>query len=164
MLKIENLSKHFKDLKALDNISLDIKFNEITGLIGKNGAGKSTLIRTLVGLYKMDSGSMNVQHSGDLTKNNIGYLPEERGLYKKMSVTKYLKFCSELHEAFDYKEKLKFYLDLFSLTDKKSEQIENLSKGNQQKVQVIASIIHDPNLICKFRDSLQAILRAAREM
>ena len=147
MLKIENLSKHFKDLKALNNISLEIKKRSITGLIGKNGAGKSTLIRTLVGLYKVDSGSMNAQHSGDLSKNNIGYLPEERGLYKNMTVKKYLTFCSELHDVYDYKENLTFYLKMFSLDDKKNSKIETLSKGNQQKVQIIASIIHNPNLI-----------------
>ena len=150
-LEVKNLCKSFGKLKAVDDISFKIESNSIFGLLGRNGAGKTTTIRMMLDIYKPDEGEIlfNGLSINDDFKNNIGYLPEERGLYKNMKVLDTLLYLAELKDKKGKKIKKSAleYLEKFELLDRKNSKIEDLSKGNQQKVQFISTIIHDPDLI-----------------
>ncbi len=151
MLTVENLVKKFKDKTAVDNISFIAEQGKIFGLLGPNGAGKTTTIRTVLNIIKPTSGKIlfnNEPIRRDFL-DNVGYLPEERGLYKKSKVMDIILYFSELKgltrsvaskNAKEWMEKL----NISSYSDKK---VEELSKGNQQKVQFIISVIHDPKLL-----------------
>lgn len=151
VLEVKELTKRFNSLTAVDKASFSVEDGEVFGLIGRNGAGKTTTIRMILNIYFPDEGE--VLFRGEKTKQNfkdiVGYLPEERGLYKKMKVIDMLLFLAELkgkkgHEvlksAIDYLEK-------FDLADRKNSKIEDLSKGNQQKVQFIGTILHNPDFL-----------------
>jgi len=150
-LEVKNLSKTFGDVKAVDNASFFVPEGSIFGLIGRNGAGKTTTIRMMMNIYMPDNGEVILRGTtvGQEFRNNVGYLPEERGLYKKMKVLDLLMFFAEIKgktgEA--VKKKALEYLKKFSLSDRKNAKIEDLSKGNQQKIQFIATILHDPDFI-----------------
>lgn len=150
-LEVRNLSKSFGNLKAVDNVSFAVPEGSVFGLIGRNGAGKTTTIRMMMNIYLPDSGEVILQGSkvGQDFKNQVGYLPEERGLYKKMKVLETILFFAELkgksgkaveNQALDY-------LKRFQLLDRKNSKLEDLSKGNQQKIQFVSTIIHDPEFI-----------------
>lgn len=150
-LEVKNLTKHFDLIKAVDNASFKIPEGSIFGLIGRNGAGKTTTIRMLMNIYMPTSGEIifrgrPVDHE---FRAKVGYLPEERGLYKKMKVLETILFFAELKglKGKDATKKAKEYLERFDLTDRINSKLEALSKGNQQKVQFIATIIHDPDFI-----------------
>ncbi|MFV0424865.1 MAG: ABC transporter ATP-binding protein [Bacilli bacterium] len=151
MLKIENLRMEFGNLVAVDDLSFQLDTGEILGLLGANGAGKTTTFRIILGILKQTSGE--VQYNGehiDLNKSSeIGFLVEERALLTKYTVYQQLKFFADLKGMNKNKvdEKIDYWLKHFSLSDKKNSKIKQLSKGNQQKIQFISAIIHEPKLI-----------------
>ncbi len=151
VLKIQNLSKNFGKIQAVKNINFTVPENSVFGLIGRNGAGKTTTIRMLMNIYLPDEGEILFQGEKiDSTfKDKVGYLPEERGLYKKMKVIDTLLFFAEIKGIINQKVKRKAfeYLERFALTDRANSKIEDLSKGNQQKIQFISTILHNPEFI-----------------
>lgn len=150
-LEVKNLSKSFDLLKAVDNVSFSVPEGSVFGLIGRNGAGKTTTIRMMMNIYMPDSGEVILRGSkiGQEFKDKAGYLPEERGLYKKMKIMETLLFFAELKgkTGRDVQARANEYLDRFELSDRKNSKLEDLSKGNQQKVQFITTILHDPEFI-----------------
>lgn len=150
-LEVKNLTKTFDSITAVENASFEVPEGSIFGLIGRNGAGKTTTIRMMMNIYMPDSGEVILRGTqvGQEFKNKVGYLPEERGLYKKMKVLDTLLFFAEIKGVTGkevYKKAME-YLERFDLLDRKASKIEDLSKGNQQKVQFIATILHDPEFI-----------------
>ena len=151
ILRIENLEKSFTDKKVLKGINLSIEKGKIFGLLGPNGAGKTTLIRIITNIIKQDNGSvfLNDEVLNDFHPKFIGYMPEERGLYKKMKVGEQLIYLIQL-KGFTEKEAKKMvldWMDKFEIRDWWNKKIEELSKGMQQKVQFIATIAHNPQLV-----------------
>lgn len=150
-LEVRNLTKTFDGITAVDNASFDVPEGSIFGLIGRNGAGKTTTIRMMMNIYMPDSGEVVLRGTkvGQEFKNKVGYLPEERGLYKKMKVLDTLLFFAEVKGVTgkEVNKKALDYLERFDLLDRKTSKIEDLSKGNQQKVQFISTILHDPEFI-----------------
>lgn len=151
MLTVERLGKSFKDKQIISNISFEVKQGEIMALLGPNGAGKSTTIRNIMGIMYPDEGAITFRNStnNEIPRNKIGYLPEERGLYKNVKVMDILLYLAELK---DYplnraKQRALEYLKKFGLEGKDNVSVEELSKGMGQKVQFIASILHEPELL-----------------
>lgn len=151
MLNVTNLTKHFGKTTAVRSVSLSVRPGEILGLIGQNGAGKTTTFRMLLNLLQPDSGTVTWQDRPltQLDREMIGYLPEERGLYPKMTVADQISFFAELHgmKRAEAMASLDQWLDQFQVKGKPSDLIKDLSKGNQQKVQLIAAMIHMPKFI-----------------
>lgn len=150
-LEVKNLTKTFDKIIAVDNASFEVPEGSIFGLIGRNGAGKTTTIRMMMNIYIPDSGEVLLRGNkvDHLFKDKVGYLPEERGLYKKSKVMDILLYFAELKgkKGKDINKKAEEYLERFELLDRKTAKIEDLSKGNQQKVQFISTILHDPEFI-----------------
>lgn len=150
-LEVKNLSKNFNGIKAVDDASFTVPEGSVFGLIGRNGAGKTTTIRMMMNIYIPDSGEVILRGTkiGQEFKDKVGYLPEERGLYKKMKVMDTLLFLAELKgKTGKVIEKNAInYLKRFDLAERKNSKLEDLSKGNQQKVQFIAAILHDPEFL-----------------
>jgi ABC-2 type transport system ATP-binding protein len=150
-LEIEDISKRFGDFYAVRDLSLKIPQKTIYGLLGPNGAGKTTTIRMVMNIIIPDKGFIRVldREMDEAMKERIGYLPEDRGLYPKMKVGEHLSFLSELKglRGQEARKRIDFWLDRFDLTDWKFKKVEELSKGMQQKIQFIATVIHDPELI-----------------
>ena len=151
MLSLRNIVKQYANHCALDNVSLDIPEGKIFGLLGPNGAGKTSLIRIINQITAPDSGEIffNNEILSPKHVEQIGYLPEERGLYKKMKVGEQMVYLAQLKGLSKSEAKKRLYhwfdkLDISSWWDKK---IEDLSKGMQQKVQFIATVLHEPKLI-----------------
>jgi len=150
-LVAKNLTKRFDKTTAVDNVSFNIPEGSVFGLIGRNGAGKTTTIRMLMNIFFPDEGE--IRFRGNLVdqkfRDNVGYLPEERGLYKKMKLLDTIMFFAELKGKTGpvIKAKAMEYLERFDLADRKNSKLEDLSKGNQQKIQFICTIIHDPEFI-----------------
>ncbi len=148
---LDNVTKCFGDFHAVSDLSLTIRPGRIFGLIGPNGAGKTTTIRMIVNITAPDSGKIVLfgqQNSRNL-QDRIGYLPEERGLYKKMKVGEQLKFFAEL-KSIDGSEAVKrvdAWLERVKLSEWKGKKSSELSKGMQQKIQFISAVIHDPDLL-----------------
>ena len=150
-LRLERVTKRFGDFTAVDGLSLSVSPGRIFGLLGPNGAGKTTTIRMIVGITEPDSGRVEIFGGppGPQTQNRIGYLPEERGLYKKMRVGEQLRFFGELkgmtaREADGAADR---WLSRLKLADRKTSRTESLSKGMQQKIQFIATVMHEPDLL-----------------
>lgn len=150
-LEIKNLSKTFGSIKAVDNVSFSVPEGSVFGLIGRNGAGKTTTIRMLMNIILPDSGEVIFRGTkvGQDFRNNVGYLPEERGLYKKMKVIDTILYFSELKgkSGKEIHRRANEYLKRFELFDRKNSKLEDLSKGNAQKIQFLATILHDPEFI-----------------
>jgi ABC-2 type transport system ATP-binding protein len=151
MLKVSNLRKDFATIRAVDGVSFQVERGNIFGLIGRNGAGKSTTIRCVLDILKPDQGEISYDGKtfSDEVRNIVGYLPEERGLYKKSKVLDTILYFAQLRGMDSTKataEGLQ-WLKRFELLPWKDKKVEELSKGNQQKVQFICSIIHDPQLV-----------------
>lgn len=151
ILSVDNLVKIFKDTKVLKNISFDVRKGEIMAILGPNGAGKSTTIRNIMGILYPDEGAITFHNNDgeEIPRHKIGYLPEERGLYKNVKVMDILLYLADLK---DYplkkaKERALTYLKKFDLEGKENVSVEELSKGMGQKVQFIASILHEPELL-----------------
>lgn len=151
LLEARNINKSYSDHQALTDISLKIPEQSIFGLLGPNGAGKTTLIRIITQILRADSGSVLL--NGEPLKSEhilaIGYLPEERGLYKKMKVGEQLLYLARLKgvDRLQAVQKIKFWLNKLDMTDWAKKNIEDLSKGMQQKIQFIATVLHEPKLI-----------------
>ncbi|MGV6860463.1 MAG: ABC transporter ATP-binding protein [Putridiphycobacter sp.] len=151
MLKVENIVKQYASHKALDDISISTQEGEIFGLLGPNGAGKTTLIRIINQITAPDAGRV-LLNGKELKREDIskiGYLPEERGLYKKMKVGEQALYFAQLKgmPKKEAKEKLKFWFDKFEISDWSNKKVEELSKGMAQKVQFISTVLHQPKLL-----------------
>lgn len=151
VLAVNKIGKSFKNKQIIKDISFEVKKGEIMAILGPNGAGKSTTIRNIMGILHPDEGTVKFHgcSAGTIPRHKIGYLPEERGLYKKVSIMDILLYFAELK---DYpvkkaKERALTYLKKLGLEGKEKSSIEELSKGMGQKVQFIASIIHEPDLL-----------------
>jgi ABC-2 type transport system ATP-binding protein len=151
VIEVNQVNKNFGELKAVENITFQVDEGIVMGFLGPNGAGKTTTIRMIMNIIIPDSGEIKVMGEKNLRliNNKIGYLPEERGIYRKMILNDVLLFLAELkmmkkkaaQQAIDY------WLEIFNLADWKKKKVEELSKGMQQKLQFIATIISDPSLI-----------------
>ena len=152
LLEVKNLKKYFATQKAVDDISLSIEQGQIFGLLGPNGAGKTTLIRMITGIFYPDSGSIifdgkPFDPANDIAK--IGYMPEERGLYKKMKIgeqTLYLAQLKGLGKK-EATEKIKQWFARFEMESWWNKKVEDLSKGMQQKLQFVTTVLHNPKLV-----------------
>ena len=149
ILDVKELTKRFDTKIVLDNISFDVGKGVIFGLLGPNGAGKTTMIRIILDILRADHGDIYIfgRKFDDALKARIGYLPEERGLYQKITVFECLKYFAELKEVKKSDDKIDFWLHKVDLYDYKRKKIEELSKGMQQKVQLVAAFIHNPELL-----------------
>lgn len=151
VIKVTNVDKFFGDYQALHQINLNIPSGRIYGLLGPNGAGKTTLLRLINQISKPDSGELlfNDEPLSALHIRKIGYLPEERGLYRKMKIGDQLIYLSQLKGLTldEAKEKTNQWLEKFEISDWYNKKIEELSKGMAQKIQFIATVIHDPELV-----------------
>lgn len=151
MLEAKNLVKSFGDYLAVDQLSFKINDGEIMGLIGQNGAGKTTTFRLILDFLRADEGNItwNGQPLTDKEYNIIGYLPEERGLYPKVTIKDQLIYFAQLRgkTKAEIEPKIDEWMDKFQVKGKKTDKVKSLSKGNQQKVQLIATLIHEPKLI-----------------
>ncbi len=151
MLQISNIVKDYKDVRALDNISFQVNEGKIFGLLGPNGAGKTTALRIILNIIKPTSGQVffkGLKRTGDF-HNIIGYLPEERGLYKKSKVCDVINYFGELKNLSrkETVEKSKKWLKRLEIEHYLNKKIEELSKGNQQKIQFITSVMHNPEIL-----------------
>jgi ABC-2 type transport system ATP-binding protein len=150
-IQLSQLTKTFGPKLAVDRLDLTINEGSLIGLIGPNGAGKTTSIRMIMSIIFPDSGTIAVlgKASAVESKDLIGYLPEERGVYKKMKVGAFLTYIARLKNVpeSDVQRRVRTWLDRVALTDTINKRCEELSKGMQQKVQFIASIIHQPRLV-----------------
>ncbi|KAB3535774.1 ABC transporter ATP-binding protein [Alkaliphilus pronyensis] len=152
ILSVEGISKKFGGTKVVDDISFQVDKGEIMGILGPNGAGKSTTIRSIMGIIYPDSGSIkfNIKNTSKIVPiEKIGYLPEERGLYKNVKVMDVLMYLVDLknYPKTRAKKRMYEYLEKFDLKGKEKAKIEELSKGMAQKVQFMASILHEPELL-----------------
>jgi ABC-2 type transport system ATP-binding protein len=156
MIKIENLSKRYGNLTAVDNLSLQIEEGEVFGLLGPNGAGKTTTIRVLCCLISKTSGNAMLNNlSIDDKKNKIeirkiiGLLPENVGLYESLSAYKNLDFYARLYQVTESKrkERIEYYLKMFDLWDKKDVAAGTFSKGMKQKLALARVLVHDPKIL-----------------
>ena len=149
-LTIKNVSKSYGDKKVVDNISLEINKPGVYGLLGTNGAGKTTTIRMLLGILKKDSGEITWNGKEVKRKHvNFGYLPEERGVYPKVNVYTQLMYFAKLKGMKEEKadEAIKYWMKRLEVEEYMNMTAEKLSKGNQQKIQFITAVVHDPELI-----------------
>jgi len=150
-ISVSNITKRFGETLAVDDLSFDVQPGEIFGLLGPNGAGKTTSIRMILDIFEPDSGEISVL-GGPMTeekKNHIGYLPEERGLYQDIPLHRCLTFLATL-KGMDEKHVgsvLDDYLKQFDLFESRNKKVKELSKGMQQKAQLISTLIHDPDLV-----------------
>ncbi len=148
---VSHVSKAFGDVQAVDDVSFEVHPGEVFGLLGPNGAGKTTTIRMMLDIFKPDRGQVTV-FGGSLdeaAKDRIGYLPEERGLYKDLKLEPaliYLAMLKGLDEA-TARQRLLDWLRRFDLYDHRQKKIQELSRGMQQKAQIIVTLLHDPALI-----------------
>ena len=150
-LVLNHISKSFGDFTAVSDLSLQVRPVRVFGLIGPNGAGKTTTIRMIVNITVPDSGTVELlgQRMTTALQDRIGYLPEERGLYKKMKVGEQLRFFAELKDIHgkEADARIDKWLAKLQLTDWKDKRTKELSKGMQQKIQFITAVIHDPDLL-----------------
>lgn len=151
LLKIENVSKSYTGHKALDDVSLEVERGSVYGLLGPNGAGKTTLIRVITRITMADSGRVLFDGKplteGDIFK--IGYMPEERGLYKKMRVGEQAMFFARMKglERSEAQRRLRGWFERLNISDWWDKKVEDLSKGMAQKIQFIATVVHEPKLL-----------------
>jgi ABC-2 type transport system ATP-binding protein len=152
LLQLQNLKKYYADQKAVDDISFDIAAGSIFGLLGPNGAGKTTLLRMITGIFYPDQGNIILEGSPfdplkDIQK--IGYMPEERGLYKKMKIGEQALYLAQLKglSKFEATEKIKYWFRKFQMETWWDKKVEDLSKGMSQKLQFVITVLHEPKLI-----------------
>lgn len=151
---VENLTKNYGNLVALNNVSLRVNSSEVFGLLGPNGAGKSTLLKTLVGILRPTSGTIRVGgndivQNPEATKRIIGYLPENPSLYTGLTTKEFLQFVGKIRNVDDdlLEKEISESLKSFSLEEKKDSLIGSLSKGMKQKVAIIATSLHSPEVL-----------------
>jgi ABC-2 type transport system ATP-binding protein len=150
-IELTHISKSFGAVKAVDDVSFSVEKGELFGLLGPNGAGKTTGIRVMLDIFKPDSGSVAIL-GGPMTeakKNIIGYMPEERGLYQDIPLDRCLTYLGSLKglSQSEVRQRAEGYLERFDLAAHKHKKVKELSKGMQQKAQIIATILHHPELL-----------------
>ncbi len=150
-VEVSHIAKSFGDLDAVIDVSFKVKRGEIFGLLGPNGAGKTTAIRMMLDIFQPDCGTVSILGGpmSEEKKDCIGYLPEERGLYQDIPLERCLLYFASLKGVPDQKarQQLDEYLERFNLAEHKSKKIKELSKGMQQKAQIINTLLHQPELI-----------------
>ncbi|MDA3613712.1 ABC transporter ATP-binding protein [Polluticaenibacter yanchengensis] len=152
LLEVQNLEKQFSSQKAVDNISFSLEEGSIFGLLGPNGAGKTTLIRMITGIFYPDSGSIQFDGRPFSAENdiiNIGYMPEERGLYKKMKIGEHALYLAQLKglSRSDAMKAVKEWFEKLEMQSWWNKKVEDLSKGMSQKLQFVTTVLHRPKLI-----------------
>jgi ABC-2 type transport system ATP-binding protein len=151
-LEVKNLVKTYQAQRAVDDVSFQVQKGKIFGLLGPNGAGKTTLIRMITGILQPDSGSVSIMGQVSNLESNakfIGYMPEERGLYKKMKAEEQAIYLAQL-KGLSYSEaktKVQFWFDKLEMGAWKNKKIEEVSKGMAQKLQFVCTVLHDPSII-----------------
>jgi ABC-2 type transport system ATP-binding protein len=147
-LILTGVSKSFGSFQAINELSLEVREGALFGFLGANGAGKTTTMHMILDLFRPDSGQItwNGRDVRQVPRRSFGYLPEERGLYPKMRVDEQLMFLARLNGLAkqDAEKALTDWLERFQISANRKKRIEELSKGNQQKVQFLAAILHDP--------------------
>lgn len=150
VIDVNNVSKHFGKTTAVNQVSFKVKKGQIFGLLGPNGAGKTTTIRMITHILNPDIGFISIlgEPVSPKSQEQIGYLPEERGLYKKMKVFDQLMYLAQLKglNYTDAKKAIDFWLDRFEASTWKKKEVSELSKGMSQKIQFIATVAHDPEI------------------
>ncbi len=150
-LKVENVSKHYGDFTAVDHLSFDVGAGRVFGFLGPNGAGKTTTIRMIVGITAPDEGAIELFGApiSNEAQNRIGYLPEERGLYKKMKIVDQLRYFAALKgvSQTEADRRIDFWLERMQLAEWKKKKTTDLSKGMSQKIQFVSTVLHDPDLL-----------------
>ncbi|MCK5068237.1 MAG: ATP-binding cassette domain-containing protein [Bacteroidales bacterium] len=149
IIELSGVSKIFGTVIAVNKLSLEVPKGSIYGFIGPNGSGKTTTIRMIMKIMYPDGGKLlvNGQENNFERLKNVGYLPEDRGLYKKMKIGELLKFHGELNDGTDLPNRINHWLERLELKAYKDKKVETLSKGMRQKLQFIATILHQPELI-----------------
>ncbi len=150
-MRVENVTKRFGEFTAVEGLSFDVRAGRVFGFLGPNGAGKTTTIRMIVGITAPDEGKIELfgQKMGPSLQDKIGYLPEERGLYKKMKIVDQLRYFAALKDVSgaEADKRIDFWLERMNLSEWKSKKTTDLSKGMQQKIQFISTVLHDPDLL-----------------
>jgi ABC-2 type transport system ATP-binding protein len=150
-LRVQNVTKRFGEFTAVEDLSFDVKRGRVFGFLGPNGAGKTTTIRMIVGITVPDEGEITLygEHMSYKMQDRIGYLPEERGLYKKLKIVDQLKYFAALKDvpSAEADKRIDFWLDRMGLAEWKYKKTADLSKGMQQKIQFISTVLHDPDLL-----------------
>lgn len=150
-IEVRSISKRYDQFQAVDNVSFTVGRGRVFGLLGPNGAGKTTTIRMIMNIIAPDSGEVMImgKPSIDGINREIGYLPEERGLYRKMKVLDQLVFLGEIRglDVPESKKRANHWLERVGLADRAQKKVEELSKGMQQKIQLIGSIMHEPSIL-----------------
>ena len=150
-LRVSHVTKRFGEFTAVDDLSFDVRAGRVFGFLGPNGAGKTTTIRMIVGITVPDEGTVELfgERVSPQLQNRIGYLPEERGLYKKMKVVDQLKYFAALKgiSGGEAEKRIGFWLERMGLSEWKRKKTTDLSKGMQQKIQFISTVLHDPDLL-----------------
>jgi ABC-2 type transport system ATP-binding protein len=151
VVEASHLVKSFGDVLAVSDVTFSVERGEIFGLLGPNGAGKTTTIRLILDLFKPDSGTVSVLNGpmSEDKKNRIGYMPEERGLYQDLQLEKCLLYLASLKgmSTEDARSRAQIYLERLDLAQHKKKKVKELSRGMQQKAQIINTILHNPELI-----------------
>jgi ABC-2 type transport system ATP-binding protein len=150
-LEIRNITKTFGSFRAVEDVSFTVEPGRIFGFLGTNGAGKTTTMRMILDILRPDSGTITWEGASivDVPRKAFGYLPEERGLYPRMPVDEHLHFLAALYGAgpAEAQARLTEWLTRLNITENRSKRVEQLSKGNQQKIQFLAAILHDPEIL-----------------
>jgi ABC-2 type transport system ATP-binding protein len=148
---LSHITKSFGTVKAVDDVSFSVEKGELFGLLGPNGAGKTTSLRVMLDIFKPESGSVAILGGpmDEAKKDRIGYMPEERGLYQDIPLDRCLAYLGSLKglSSADVKSRSAAYLERFDLATFKTKKVKELSKGMQQKAQIIATILHQPELL-----------------
>ncbi|MEM9083764.1 MAG: ATP-binding cassette domain-containing protein [Planctomycetota bacterium] len=150
-IQLTSVTKQFRDKLAVDDLDLTVPTGSLMGFLGPNGAGKTTTIRMVMSIFPPDTGSVSVLGKASATesKDRIGYLPEERGVYRKMRVGQFLRYVGTLKgvPSRELNQRIDIWLERVKLPEVRKKKCEELSKGMQQKIQFIATVIHEPELI-----------------
>ncbi len=151
MLTIEGVSKRFGDRRVLDDVGFSVGSGRLTGFVGGNGAGKTTTMRILLGVLQADAGTVSIDGTevGPADRRRFGYMPEERGLYPKMPVAEQVTYLARLHgvDRRSAGQRTAALLERLDLAQHADDAVEKLSLGNQQRVQVAAALVHDPEVL-----------------
>ncbi|MBK8965713.1 MAG: ABC transporter ATP-binding protein [Saprospiraceae bacterium] len=151
ILSIQNVTKRYDKHTAVDNVTFDVPKGSVFGLLGPNGAGKTSLIRMITTITGPDEGEIRLdgEKLNDRTPEQIGYMPEERGLYKKMKVGEHLMYLAQLKGLSEKnaRKEINTWFEKFEITDWWNKKVEELSKGMQQKIQFITTVVHKPKLL-----------------
>ncbi|ROQ64363.1 ABC-2 type transport system ATP-binding protein [Rathayibacter sp. PhB152] len=151
MLSVQNISRSFGAHRAVDDVSFDVGRGRLTGFVGGNGAGKTTTMRMILGVLRPDSGEVTLDGTpvGQAALHGFGYMPEERGLYPKMEIGEQLAYLARLHgiDKATAVQRADDLLERLGLIERRRDKLEALSLGNQQRVQVAAALVHDPDVL-----------------